>query len=69
LKVSGLLRAAGRVLRDGLGALRRNALHFLAWGNTILGSLAEVIKAAEIIKEFKECVEHDLAEQNPPASP
>jgi hypothetical protein len=68
LKVAGLLRAGSRLMRGGAAFLRRNARHFLSWGNTILGSLAEAIPGAEVIKEFKECVDHDLDEQDLPGT-
>jgi hypothetical protein len=63
LKVAGLRRAFGRMMRGGVSVFRRRARFFLAWGNTILGSLSSVFPVAELIKEYKECIEHDLAEQ------
>jgi hypothetical protein len=62
LKVAGLRRAFTRML-SGAAAPFRALRNFLGWGNTILGSLASVFQAVEVIKEYKECIENDLADQ------
>jgi len=51
------------MLRGGAVFLLRKARHFLRWGDTILGSLADAIPTAELLKQFKECVENDFEEQ------
>lgn len=56
LKVSGFRRAFNRLIRGGAAVFKRNARYLLAWSNTILGSLTDVLPGAEVIKEFKEGV-------------
>lgn len=68
LKLSGFKRAFSRLWRTGKEGLRKATGSLLRWSNIILGSLSSVVPAAEIIKEFKESVENDLAE-HPETSP
>ena len=42
---------------------RRWLAALLRWANVILGSLSSVFPPAEIIKEYKECIENDLTDQ------
>ena len=54
LKLQGFFGAIGR----RVGRLSRRWLReVLAWANVILGSLARVLPAAEVVKEYKECLE------------
>jgi hypothetical protein len=64
LKVAGLRRAFTRLLSGAAAPFHGRLRNFLAWGNTILGSLASVFQAVEVIKEYKECIENDLADQD-----
>ena len=64
LKVAGIKNAFGRWLRGAGGFFRRYAHSFFNWSNTLLGSLAEALgPAGDFIKEFKECLENDLEDQ------
>ncbi len=69
VKLKGFRRAFSNMLRAGKDKLRESTRSVLRWGNIILGSLASVLPPAEIIKEFKECVEADLEEQHEIPSP
>ena len=71
LKWYGFKRGFSRLWQAGREGLRKATGWLLRWSNTILGSLTTVVPQAEIIKEFKECVENDIAEQGdslPPRS-
>jgi len=53
LKMGGYGRALERWLRK---KGRRTLRGFLSWADTILDSLVSVLPAAEIIREYKECL-------------
>jgi hypothetical protein len=63
MKLAGFNDALAAFRLGGTVALFRPVLK---WINTILGSLGRVLPGADIIKEFKESVEHglDAAERN-----
>lgn len=57
LKLQGFFGALERKTRRWRNSIVRWFREVLAWANVILGSLARVLSAAEVIKEYKECVE------------
>lgn len=65
LKIRGWQRALGFFRRS---PVRRALRRVFRWGNVLLGSLAGVIGAAELVKEFKEAVEAGVeeTEEEPP---
>lgn len=44
---------------------RRSLRRLLEWADTILGSLAAVIQAVEIIREYKDCLRNEVAFSGP----
>lgn len=56
LKLTGFHGAVDRIAH-GYNGLVRWFREVFAWANVVLGSLASVFRPAELVKEYKECME------------